>query len=210
MRVPSLVCYSTPATVKRKIFSVFAAAEVATCAVGFAALTYYLGLRYYFVFVIIVSPLLLLRSPQSIDFGLRLFRQYVATSIADFLSAPERAFRSVRFWLSVVIAALAGGLSSYLLSKFAAPIVLGTQASVAGPTLVSVLGTNIALAAVVATSARELVIVARMRAPAVLVTLALSIAIGTGVAIYNADIESTTICNRKSAQSNQCSIRRWK
>jgi hypothetical protein len=186
MAPSSVVLFSTPTSVDNSTLSIAAAVEVVLSVLVFVGFIVYFGVTLYLSLVIVIAPLLLLRSDESIRYGLNLFQQYITGDINKFIDNPEKTFRSVAFWRSVTFSAFSGGISIFFLIKLLSYTHLFN--SPIGLLIATIVSADLALAFAIASSAREVVIVAQNRAPASIVTFALVMAIGIGVVAATLDI----------------------
>jgi hypothetical protein len=187
---PLFVLYSTKESVEHGIQSSLAWLEVliAASAYWLAAIYYYKSAAVLFLSAC-VSLVLLLRSDQSVNYGVELFEKYVDSVLWERDLSSGVNYFSKRFIFSIAIgtATNAGGVFAfaYLSSVFGAP----TDPVVRGM-LIAYFAVVLALAMVTACAATELILVAEQLSAAILVALCILTA-GT-IAAFFAGIDFMT------------------
>lgn len=187
-RPPLFVVRSTNQSVEAGTFSLLAAFEVGLAAT--AAIYWWLEIRAepeILFLSIVLAPLLLLRSKQSVELGVRWFEHYVDRSFSEAMRLPEKTFLSFRFQSSVLIALISATVATSLMGYFWLPVE-GSAPAVLRGLAIGYLGTQSALAVTVAVAAKEVVAVAERTTPAVFVAILLVAAIVLGLTISGASI----------------------
>jgi hypothetical protein len=111
---PSLVLFSTAASVEAGVFSLSAAIEVILAITIYWTIAIYLETQAHLWASVIIAPLLLLRSDTSVALALRWFEQYVHTG---FGGSAATAIRDFQVWSATAVAAIIVPLATILLAQ---------------------------------------------------------------------------------------------
>lgn len=183
-----LVAWSSPESLQKEQLSLLACFEVAASIACYILLAGFLHSQPHLWFSILVVPLFLLRSPNSVSLSVSKFESYV-----DRLFKQERAedaWRSWQFWMIALFGNATIGLSAFLLSDY----MLSTSLTLVRVMLFAFIGYLAAVfgfSLVIATNVRLVVAVAQRPMLAILPGIMAPIAAGVGVALATANPAAT-------------------
>ncbi len=184
---PAIVLWSTKSSIDSGAISFLAVAEVALSVGLYLAVFEFFQTQHFLWVSVIVAPLLLLRSPESIAKAIEWFEQYIDRSFYDVADLPKSRRGAIRIGASVFLETISTCIAAALLTWWWLPdegILLQCVVGAA----IGYVASQAALTIIVIQAAAEVMVQASERRNAAQVGSLLVVATATGVAISGGNL----------------------